>query len=151
VSIFIDPFDVGGWRLVLVLMTLGDGSHIHRCPRAPVATPQPRCCLFGTTELPDEVGVAHWIIYVWMSILSIVIMALYTSVMSQILLLNTIKVDTFAKAYDQGAEISVTRDVAEQLTSAIHRLRWLSMAAPYRRREGRARELTCPCRGRCRL
>jgi hypothetical protein len=32
------------------------------------------------------------------------------------LLLNTIKVDTFAKAYDQGAEISVTRDVAEQLT-----------------------------------
>jgi hypothetical protein len=66
-----------------------------------------RCCLFGTTELPDEVGVAHWIIYVWMSILSIVIMALYTSVMSQILLLNTIKVDTFAKAYDQGAR-SVT-------------------------------------------
>jgi hypothetical protein len=61
-----------------------------------------RCCLFGTTELPDEVGVAHWIVYVWMSILSIVIMALYTSVMSQILLLNTIKVDTFAKAYDQA-------------------------------------------------
>jgi hypothetical protein len=39
VSIFIDPFDVGGWRLVLVLMTLDDGSHIHRCPWAPVATP----------------------------------------------------------------------------------------------------------------
>jgi hypothetical protein len=75
-----------------------------------------------------------------MSILSIVIMALYTSVMSQILLLNTIKVDTFAKAYDQGAEISVTRDVAEQLTLS-HRLRWLSMALPYRRREGRARDL----------
>jgi hypothetical protein len=39
VSIFIDPFDVGGWRLVLVLLTLDDGSHIHRCPWAPVATP----------------------------------------------------------------------------------------------------------------
>jgi hypothetical protein len=87
-------------------MSLGAGGDTYRS----------RCCLFGTTELPDEVGVAHWIVYVWMSILSIVIMALYTSVMSQILLLNTIKVDTFAKAYDQGAEISVTRDVAEQLT-----------------------------------
>jgi hypothetical protein len=58
---------------------LDDGSHIHRCPWAPVATPAVVASLFGTTELPDEVGVAHWIIYVWMSILSIVIMALYLS------------------------------------------------------------------------
>jgi hypothetical protein len=118
VSIFIDPFDVGGWRLVLVLMTLSTMAAIFiDVPgRRWRHLPQSLLSLFGTTELPDEVGVAHWIVYVWMSILSIVIMALYTSVMSQILLLNTIKVDTFAKAYDQGAEISVTRDVAEQLT-----------------------------------
>jgi hypothetical protein len=102
-------------------------------PGAGGDTYRSRCCLFGTTELPDEVGVAHWIVYVWMSILSIVIMALYTSVMSQILLLNTIKVDTFAKAYDQGAEISVTRDVAEQLTSAFTVCagsQWHSVSSP---------------------
>jgi hypothetical protein len=113
VSIFIDPFDVGGWRLVLVLMTLSAMAAIFI--DVAVATP-PQSLLslryHGTT---DEVGVAHWIVYVWMSILSIVIMALYTSVMSQILLLNT-KGGHVCEAYDQGAEISVTRDVAEQLT-----------------------------------
>jgi hypothetical protein len=62
--------------------------------------------------------------------------------MSQILL-NTIKVDTFAKAYDQGAEISVTRDVAEQLTLSNSPFA-LALNGSFRIvAERDARELTC--------
>jgi hypothetical protein len=66
---------------------------------------------------------------------------------AQILLLNTIKVDTFAKAYDQGAEISVTRDVAEQLTLSNSPFALALSAASV---SSPTRELLPPRVGRCR-
>jgi Na+-transporting NADH:ubiquinone oxidoreductase subunit NqrB len=72
--------------------------------------------LFGTTELQDNVDVSHWIIYIWTATLSTVVATLYTSVMSQILLLNTVKIEKFAKAYEEGAADQRHADVAEQMT-----------------------------------
>jgi hypothetical protein len=53
VSIFIDPFDVGGWRLVLVLMTLSMAAIFIDVPGRG-DTYRSRCCLFGTTELQTK-------------------------------------------------------------------------------------------------
>jgi hypothetical protein len=118
VSVFFDPFDQGGWGHVVILMVLAVAAAvtIDTVGRRWRHLPRMLMSLFGTTELPDNVDVSHWIIYIWTATLSTVVMTLYTSVMSQILLLNTVKIDTFAKAYEEGQQISVTWDVAEQMT-----------------------------------
>lgn len=117
VNVFMDPIDSDGWILMSLLLAVSilaavcidrRGNRTRHVPRVLLA-------MFGSVDLPHDAGPAHWIIYIWMALLSIVIMALYTSIMAQVLLLNTVELDTFSKANADNVTVSVTYDVGEQM------------------------------------
>lgn len=116
-SVFTDPFDSDSWGLLLIMLALSilvaalidrHGSRTRHIPRVFLA-------MFGTVDLPEDSGPAHWIVYTWIALLSIIVLALYTSIMAQVLLLNTVALDTFAKADAEDVTVSVTYDIQEQL------------------------------------
>lgn len=117
ISVFADPLDRDTWGLMSLLLIVSiltavfidrKGSRSRHVPRVLLA-------MFGSVDLPHDAGPAHWIMYIWMALLSIVLMALYTSIMAQVLLLNTVVLDTFAKANADNVTISVSQDVGEQM------------------------------------
>jgi hypothetical protein len=92
--------------IVSILTAVIDRSRTRHVPRVLLA-------MFGSVDLPHDAGPAHWILYIWIALLSIVLMVLYTSIMAQVLLLNTI-LDTFCKGKRRQCDHQ-RDDVGEQM------------------------------------
>jgi hypothetical protein len=59
--------------IVSILTAVIDRSRTRHVPRVLLA-------MFGSVDLPHDAGPAHWILYIWIALLSIVLMVLYTSI-----------------------------------------------------------------------
>jgi hypothetical protein len=117
VAPFTDPFSKDAWVVLLALgcatlfvAVVADrhGSRLRHVPHVILAA-----C--GSVDLPQDATPPVYLLYCWLAVVSLLLTAIYTSVMAQVLVVNTNEVDTFALAVAQGATVGVTADIETQL------------------------------------
>lgn len=117
VSVFSDPFTSSAWKLIGIIVSLAilttviidrHGNRSRHIPRVILS-------VFNSVDLPDKCRPSVYLLYCWISLLSLLFFTIYTSIMAEILLINTNKIDTFAKASADNVTISITRDIVKQL------------------------------------
>lgn len=120
VSPLTTPFTRNAWLMLLaaggmfVAATAFLGGRGRRLMHVPGVLLAATC---GTViDLDAATPLAVRVVYAWLSILSLILLSLYTAVLSSLLVLDTVRTDSLRTVLQGNATISVTPDVQEQLT-----------------------------------